>query len=185
MDKFEQFFKENRLRLDTEDLDESLWNNIQNSFASKKRVNVYRSLYLVASLTLIIGLSIVLFYSKNDNISIEKPIFSEIDEVLSQEEISFIHLVNSQVEIIENSKIQSENLALLDGFIYQLKTIDKQHDLCRENIEKQGYTNELIQQVIYIYQLKLSVLGMMQTEINKINQHTNIQDYEKENVRIY
>jgi hypothetical protein len=65
---------------------------------------------------------------------------------------------------------------MFNDFTQQLQIIDKQYDIYKAQVEQHGYSEEIIQQIIYNYQLKLSVLHMLQSEINKIN---NLSKHEK------
>jgi hypothetical protein len=55
---------------------------------------------------------------------------------------------------LRKKKVPKENAALFNEFIKQLEVIDKQYELYKQEIEKTGYNDELIQQVIYNYQFK-------------------------------
>lgn len=186
MEKFEQFFKENRLRLDTENLDDASWNRIANSFKAHQRKNLFRKLYVAASIIVILGLSSILLFSGKEN---GKPmeqtsIFSEISPDLARQEVSYMQLVNSKINKLKKEEVPKENAALFNEFIKQLEVIDKQYELYKLEIEKTGYNDELIQQVIYNYQLKLSVLQMLQAEIDKINRLTKKENNEKGKIKL-
>ncbi len=171
MEKFEHFFKENRLRLDNENLDDTTWVNIENSFNEHKRRSLFRKMYVAASILLILGLSSVLIFSGNEeNKPVEQAsIFTHISSDLAEQEVSYMQMVSAKVDQIKKKEIPKENAALFNEFIKQLRVIDKQYELYKQEIEKTGFNDELIQQVIYNYQLKLSVLQMLQSEIDKIN----------------
>jgi hypothetical protein len=186
MEKFEQFFKENRLRLDTENLDNASWVNSENSFKEHKRKSMFRRMYMAASIIVILGLSsVIIFSEKEENKPVEQvSIFSEISPDLAKQEVSYIQLVNSQIDKIKEEKVPKENAALFNEFIKQLEVIDKQYELYKQEIEKTGYNDELIQQVIYNYQLKLSVLQMLQSEIDKINRLSKKNKNEKGKIKL-
>jgi len=186
MEKFEQFFKENRLRLDTENLDDASWVNIEDSFSLHKRRRLFRKLYVAASIVVILGLSSVLVFSgKEETKPIEQTsIFTDISSDLAKQEVSYMQLVNAKVDQLKKEKVSKENAALFNEFIKQLEVIDKQYELYKREIEKTGYNDELIQQVIYNYQLKLSVLQMLQSEIDKINRLTKKNKNEKGKIKL-
>ncbi len=186
MEKFEQFFKENRLRLDTENLDETSWMNIENSFKIHKRKSFFRKLYVAASIIAILGLSSIIIFSGNEKNKqvVQTSIFTDISPDLVKQENSYIQLVNSKINKIKEEKVPKENAALFNEFIKQLEVIDKQYELYKQEIEKTGYNDELIQQVIYNYQLKLSVLQMLQSEIDKINRLSKKNKNEKEEIKL-
>lgn len=186
MEKFEQFFKENRLRLDTENLDDVSWVGIEHSFKEHKRKSLFRKMYVAASIIVILGLSSILVFSgkeKNEPAK-QTSIFSEISSDLAEQEASYIQLVNSKIRKLKNEEVPKENAALFSEFIKQLEVIDKQYELYKLEIEKKGYNDELIQQVIYNYQLKLSVLQMLQSEIDKINRLSKKENNEKGKIKL-
>lgn len=178
MDKFEQFFRENRLRLDTEDLDSSYSGKIAHMFNMHNRKRVFRQLYAVASIAAIVVLSTLLYLAHNGQHPAEQQpgIFGEIATDLVKEEASYIQSINSSMDAIKKQKIPAEYASMFNDFTQQLQIIDKQYDIYKAQVEQHGYSEEIIQQIIYNYQLKLSVLQMLQSEINKIN---NLSKHEK------
>ncbi|MDF1549297.1 MAG: hypothetical protein P1P88_15840 [Bacteroidales bacterium] len=186
MEKFEQFFKENRLRLDTENLDNAVWENISSTIKRQKSRNLFRQIYVAASLLLILGLSTVLYLknSATDNQEKEASIFYKFSPDLAEQEMEYIQLINNKVAIIKKQEVPAETIALFNEFIQQLEVIDKQYELYKIEISKQGYNEDLIQQIIYNYQLKLSVLQMLHSEIDKINRLTKKDKNEKDKIKL-
>jgi hypothetical protein len=186
MEKFEHFFKENRLRLDTENLDNESWANIENSLNKLNRRSLFRKMYVAASIIVILGLSFLLLLNQTSTeTQIEHAsIFSEISPDLAEQEESYIQMVNTRINKIKTEEVPKENAALFNEFIKQLEVIDKQYELYKQEIEKTGYNDELIQQIIYNYQLKLSVLQMLQSEIDKINRLSKKNNNEKRKIKL-
>lgn len=186
MDKFEQFFKENRLRLDTEDLDSTSWKNIEEYYKHYTGKRIFRQIYVAASIAIIIGLGSLLLYThlKQKNSVKQTSIFYKISANLIEQETSYIQSIDKQLDKIKKQKIPKENAPMFDDFIKQLQLIDKQYDLFKAKVEKHGYNDELIQQIIYNYQLKLSLLQMLQSEIDKINNLTKQRKNEKEKIQL-
>ncbi len=185
MDNLEKYIKENRLLIDTENLSENFKNRLQEIIHIQKRKQTLKRIYWLAAASLI--LFSFLWLKNKDKYS--PTLYYNTQEIstkkLSQEEHYYVRLINQKISGIENENIKKENIIYFNSFILQLKNLDKQYELCQKQIEKQGYTQELIQQTIYIYQLKLNVLQMMQIEINKINNRTKTKSNEKEKIRIY
>jgi len=186
MDNFEKYIRENRLKLDTEDLEPDFKNHLKNSFNKTTKKRMLNYWYLIASVV-IISLSVLLFMEKNKNnrLNFYRENKNSLATEFNSQEDFYSSAINQQVKIIEKEKINKENLVYFNEFIEQLKTIDNQYKLINKQIKKQGYTEDLIEQLMYIYKLKLSVLQMMQKEIKKINNRTKIKNHEKENIRIY
>lgn len=172
MDRFEKYFKENRLRLDTEDLDLICWNNIEDSFKKYKRNSQVRRLYFAAGILLIVSMGAFLIRNKTQNVISEKLAIGSYAELsgLAKQETSFRQVIDIKVNEIKKQSIPVAYKSMFDGFVQQLKLIDQQYNLYLKEVEQHGYTNELVQQIIYNYQLKISVLQMLQNEMDKVNQ---------------
>lgn len=185
MDNFEQYLQENRLRLDIENLDDTCWERIKNSFIKYKRKRAFNQFYIAASILIIIGLSSVLFISRmNQNETVQTTIFPESFTDLSKQETSFLQVINYTVDEIKKQSVPMEYENLFNDFIQQLQIIDHQYALYKKEIKEHGYSEELIQQVIFNYQLKLSVLQMLQSEIVKINNLSKKESHENTNIQL-
>lgn len=186
MDRFEQYLKENRLRLDTEDLEPDCWNAIADSFKQHKRRSTFRKLYVAASIVVVLGLISVIFLNKVNKTEqvVQSTLFPASFYDLSKQETSYLQVINMKVDEIKKQRIPAEYKNLFGDFIQQLQLIDQQYDLYKSQIEQHGYNEELIQQVIYNYQLKLSVLQMLQAEINKINNLSKNDKNENKNIQL-
>lgn len=182
MDKFEQFFKENRLRLDSADFENSGWERIATTYKQYNRRKMLRQFYIAASMIAIITLGTLLYLtqSKQNDVSGRTAVLDGVASYYKDEEITTIKLINGTEDEIRKQSIPVEYEDMFKDFIKQLQLIDKQYDIYKTSIAEYGYSQELIQQVIYNYQLKLSVLQMLQSEIDKINRLTkNIKNENK------
>ncbi len=174
MDKFEQFFKENRMGLDAENSNPEAWKNIEASMKTYKKRQLLNKLYIAAGVLIIISVGVfALTISSGSAQRIEnQSIFKNVSTDLEQQELNYINSINEQIEIIKQIKIAKEHAQMFGEFVKQLKIIDNQYDKYKKEIQSKGYNEELIQQIIYNYQLKLSVLQMLQSEMEKINNLT-------------
>ena len=147
---------------------------------------MFRRLYVAASIIVILGLSSVLVFSGKEESKLleHTSIFTDISPDLAEQEVSYMQMVSVKVDEIKKRKIPKENVAFFNEFVKQLEVIDKQYGLYKQEIEKTGYNDELIQQVIYNYQLKLSVLQMLQSEIDKINRLSKKEKDEKGKIKL-
>ncbi len=181
MDKFEQFFKENRLRLDDEDFSPDAWENIETSIKTQRKKLIISKLYIAAGILLILSLGFTLLLNKNSkSVDIQnQAILTNVSAELAEQELNYIHAVNERINVIKQIKIPKENAKMFKEFVQQLKIIDQQYEEYKQELKKNGYNTELIQQIIYNYQLKLSVLQMLQNEMNKINNLTKNRKNEK------
>lgn len=186
MDNFEKFFIENRLRFDTEDLDASFINKITVSGRQQKRRKTVSRIYAVTSIIAILVLAVLLYLSPNGTTpaGYKSGLFSKIATDLVKEEDSYIKLISFSVSEINKLSIPAECEPIFKEFTQQLQIIDGQYEIYKAQVEKSGYNDEIIQQIVYNYQLKLSVLRSFQSEINKINNLSNLKSHDSEKIQI-
>jgi hypothetical protein len=185
MDKFERFFAENRVRLDTEDIDASLSERIAERISRHNRRKLVSTVYAIVSTAAIVVLIVMLFINRSGENQTDKTgLFSKIASDLLQEEASYVRTINYSVSEINKQKIPSECVPMFREFTQQLQIIDKQYEIYKAQVEKVGYSDEIIQQIMYNYQLKVSVLQTLKSEINKINNLKNPKSHESEKIQI-
>jgi hypothetical protein len=186
MDREENFLKENRLRLDTEDLDATQWAKIAEYLNRKERYRVLKQVLWAAGFAGLVFLGGISFLMHNRNTT-AKPVsglFTVIANDLVKDESNYIQLINNAMDTIRNQTVPVEYAPLFKDFIKQLQILDNQYTIYKNQVEQHGYNQELIQQIIYNYQLKLSVLQSLQSEINKINQLTKRHEKTTERTRL-
>lgn len=185
MDKFEQFFKDNRLKLDVEPISDAFQKQMSARYkARKKRIQLNLWMSAAAILVLFLAAFIMHYFNQQtpqivDNISnnttdiqqsaLFNPYQSEID---------------ASIQLISEQSVPSDYLNLFEGFILQLQIIDKQEAIYKNQIEKYGYTEEMIQQLQFNYELKLLVLKKLQNEIKKINHLIKNSHHEYEKITL-
>ena len=186
MESFENYFKENRLRLDAEDLEQNCWLDIEASFKKHRQRLFLRRLYVAASIVMIMGLGSMLYLNlvSHKVKEVQNSIFPAKFTDLAKEETSYLQIINIKVNEIKRQSVPVAYKSMFDDFIHQLQIIDQQYDLYKQEIEQHGYSDELIQQIIYNYQLKLSVLQMLQSEMNKINNLSKQNGNENTNIQL-
>jgi hypothetical protein len=174
MNKFENYIRENRLRLDSEELGNDAWKRIEQSFITYNRHVRLRRLYAAAAVLILLTVSTFFYlnHSGHSGNSERIAVLEGAANYYRQEELSNIRLISGTEEEIRKESIPSEYEDMFKDFTKQLQIIDKQYQLYKTEIAAHGYSPELIQQVIFNYQLKLSVLQMFQAEIDKINNLT-------------
>jgi len=84
-------------------------------------------------------------------------------------EKSFVTLISLQKEKVCNTPVFAENQAYFNDFYRQLHQMEEDEKDLRKEITREGLSNQLLSQLINIYQQKLSVLEKLQKEINKTN----------------
>ncbi len=185
MDKFEQFFRENRLRLDTENLDAAFSEKISGSVRHLNRRRLISRIYTVTSMAAIIIMAFVIFLNHTGREKTEQTgVFGKIATDLVKEEDSYIKLINLSESVIRKQELPAEYEPMFREFTQQLQIIDRQYEIYKAQVDKLGYSDEIIQQIMYNYQLKLSVLQTLQSEINKINSLSKMKSHESEKIKI-
>jgi len=84
-------------------------------------------------------------------------------------ENNYTQLVNLQLNSIRSTPVYAETQGFFSDFKASLKQMDADEILTRTAIRTSGLNEQLLQQLINIYQEKLNVLKSLQAEINKIN----------------
>jgi len=88
---------------------------------------------------------------------------------LENVESSFKQVINLQKERINTTPLSAENPGYFSDFTRQLRQMEKDEDGIKRDIHKNGLNDELLDQLINVYQQKLNVLKQLQTEMNKTN----------------
>ena len=84
-------------------------------------------------------------------------------------ENSFSQVINLQRAAISTIPMYAETPEYFKDFKLQLKQIDKDEKSIKSDITHNGMNSELLDQLINLYQQKLSLLKQMQLEMNKTN----------------
>ena len=84
-------------------------------------------------------------------------------------ENSFSQVINLQRATISTIPMYAETPEYFKDFKLQLKQIDKDEKGLKSDITRNGMNSELLDQLINLYQQKLSLLKQMQLEMNKTN----------------
>jgi hypothetical protein len=187
MDNLEQFLKENRLRLDSEDIDADYWQAVEGSFRRLRVKKLIRQTIVAASIVLVLGTSAFFIANRYDQHKevAQEAIFPQRFTELSKQETSYLQLISITTNQINDQRIPAEYQSLFSDFIRQLQIIDQQYELYKSEIKKHGYNEEMVQQVIYNYELKLSVLQMLHSEMNKINKLSKSNQNEDKKIQIH
>lgn len=79
-------------------------------------------------------------------------------------------LASYQLSSIRSTAVYAEDPAYFDDFKIRLRQMDADELAIRNRIRRQGMSNNLLEQLINVYQQKLDVLKSLQAEINKMNE---------------
>lgn len=103
-------------------------------------------------------------------ISLVKPVTERPDLIaMNNIENSFKQVINLQRDKVSTTPMFTESAEYFNDFKIQIKQLEKDEKTIKSEIVKRGMTDELLTQLINIYQIKLNTLKQLQTEMNKIN----------------
>jgi len=88
---------------------------------------------------------------------------------LSGIENSFTLVINLQRERVSAMPMYAETPEYFNDFKVQIKQMEKDETVIKSDIARHGMNNELLDQLINLYQQKLSILKQLQIEMNKTN----------------
>ena len=100
----------------------------------------------------------------------QKPINSAADiAALNNIESSFTQVINLQRARVSNTPMYAETPEYFNDFTIQIRQIEKDEKVIKSDIAKRGMNDELLDQLINLYQQKLNTLKQLQIEMNKTN----------------
>jgi len=82
---------------------------------------------------------------------------------------SYSSLIDHQLRKLRAIPLYAENSQYFSFYIEQFKQMDRDERQVRNDIKVYGLTSELLEQLINVYQQKLTLLKNLQTEVNKMN----------------
>lgn len=88
---------------------------------------------------------------------------------LNNLEANFYQIINIQKTKINTTPLFGESSVYYHDFVDKFKQMEKDEKAVKKDITQLGFTPELMEQLINIYQQKLNVLKLLQTEIQKTN----------------
>lgn len=100
-------------------------------------------------------------------------------------ENSFKQVINLQRDKVSTTPMFAESAEYFADFKTQIKQLEKDEKSIKSEIVKRGMTDELLTQLINIYQIKLNTLKQLQTEMNKINNRYKQNRVPVDSVRTY
>ncbi|BAV08026.1 hypothetical protein SAMN05421788_103366 [Filimonas lacunae] len=88
-----------------------------------------------------------------------------------QLETGLIHIINLQLEKVRSTPIYSENAAYFSSFKKEFNQLNEEERTWKKKASNGNVTEEQLEELINIYQQKLTVLKLLQNEISKTNKH--------------
>lgn len=84
-------------------------------------------------------------------------------------ESSFTQVINLQKARISSTPLYAESPSYFKDFPLQMKQMEKDEKQIKIDIRKNGMNDQLLDQLINVYQQKLNMLKLLQTEMQKLN----------------
>jgi hypothetical protein len=84
-------------------------------------------------------------------------------------EASFTQVINLQKARISSTPLYAESPGYFKDFTLQMRQMEKDEKQIKIDIRKNGMSDELLDQLINVYQQKLNMLKLLQTEMQKLN----------------
>jgi len=104
---------------------------------------------------------------------------------LQQVENSFKQVINLQRNKVGTIPMYAESADYFADFKIQIRQLEKDEKAVKAEIVKRGLTDELLNQLINLYQIKLSTLKQLQIEMNKINTRVKQMSRPVDSVKTY
>jgi len=90
-------------------------------------------------------------------------------QLMNSFEHNYAQLVNLQLKTIRHTPLYGETPDYFNDFKKTLHQIDNDEATVKSNIKTNGLNDELLEQLINVYQQKIDVLKSLQHEMNKMN----------------
>jgi hypothetical protein len=88
---------------------------------------------------------------------------------LNDLESSFTQVINLQRARVSTMPMYAETPEYFSDFKVQMRQMEKDEKVIKADISKRGLSDELLDQLINLYQQKLNTLKQLQIEMNKTN----------------
>jgi hypothetical protein len=88
---------------------------------------------------------------------------------LQNMENSFTQVINLQRERVSSIPMYAESPSYFNDFAIQIRQMEKDEKQIKSDIARRGMTDGLLDQLINLYQQKLTILKQLQTEMTKTN----------------
>jgi hypothetical protein len=88
---------------------------------------------------------------------------------LNEIESSFTQVINLQRARVSAMPMYAEAPEYFNDFKIQIRQMEKDERVIKSDLSKRGMKDELLDQLINLYQQKLNILKQLQIEMNKAN----------------
>jgi len=171
--KFEEFLENNRQGLDVEEPDDQLiWEGINSDLRAKPKL-VFRNLWRVAAILLLLVSSSYIVY--NEYFKPEQKVYSvslsDIDPGFAVMETDYMLVIDNKMQ--ELGQVSSSEIENIETYREELENLDKMYNEYQKDFLELGKNERLIMAMMDYYEKKMRILDRMLMEIQKQK------DYEK------
>jgi len=106
--------------------------------------------------------------SNNDNENI--PSLADVSPEFKKVEDYYLASINVE---LANLKVNAENKNVVDSFMKQLSTLDKEYKLLQKELHSQGTLSISLEALIDNLQMRLELLQQLKTNLKNINEHSS------------
>lgn len=166
MNEFEKYIRDNKKKLEPDQVDSKVWLSIENEVLRKK--NKRSSFYIKAlalAAAVLLGGYFMFINLNGGNQSIE----AKLIEKYQLGEYNFTQQVSLKEAQLSKVSIPKDKLEDFQLLLQQLEFLDGQFQDYTEYIEQNGYQEFIGNQIINHYKSKIKLLDKIQQEIEKIN----------------
>ena len=172
MNDFEKYLLKHKHRLEPDEVDPSVWLEIENAVLREKNSN-YKKNSLIGLLILLglfaLGMA---FYSSQE----KEPLNEEVILAkLNLSEYNFTKQVNLKKEALANASVPQNKIDNFQILLQQLEFMDGQFQDYKLYIEENGYQDFIGEQILNFYKSKIKLLDKIQEEVEKINYYESKQ----------
>jgi hypothetical protein len=116
--------------------------------------------------------------AKTENINKPKPATRNPKQIIKNQaginmlqniESSFTQVINLQRDRVSSIPMFAESPEYFNDFTIQIRQMEKDEKVIKSDIAKRGMNDQLLDQLINLYQQKLNTLKQLQIEMNKTN----------------
>ena len=171
MDRFEQYLKDNKKKLEPEKVDPKIWLAMENQILRKKnrRVRFYFKAAAAATIAMLITSFLFFHNYQSGPVVNEAAIIAEFGLT----EYNFTQQVSLKKEKLSTATIPQDRLEDFQILLQQLEFMDGQFQDYKVYIEQNGYQEFIGDQILNFYKSKIELLDKIQKEIEKINYYEN------------
>jgi hypothetical protein len=107
------------------------------------------------------------------------------DKGITMIDNGYAQLINFQIKKVCSTPVYAEQPGYFDQFALQLKQMDAGEANVKKDIQAYGLNDQLLEQLINVYQQKLNLLKNLQQEINKMNNRVKENEAPSDNLKPY